>query len=85
MSCARMPEMVQVKILPARMKLEEQLRRAIRVKHYSRRTEETYVGWYRRYVLWSGKRHPSEMGAAEVEGFLTHLATERGVVAVTQN
>lgn len=67
------------------MKLEEQLRRAIRVKHYSMKTEESYVGWYRRYVLWSGKRHPVEMGAAEVEGFLTHLAVERGVVATTQN
>ncbi len=67
------------------MKLEEQLRRAIRVKHYSLKTEETYVGWYRRYALWAGKRHPAEMGAAEVEGFLTWLAVDRGVVAVTQN
>ena len=62
-------------ITKARMKLEDQLRRAIRVKHYSLKTKESYVSWYRRYVLWAGKRHPAEMGAAEVEGFLTWLMT----------
>ena len=67
------------------MKLEEQLRRAIRVKHYSLKTEETYVGWYRQYVRWHGKRHPQEMGTPEVEAFLTHLAVNRGVAAATQN
>ena len=67
------------------VKLEDQLRGAIRLKQYSLRTEETYVGWYRRYVLWHGKRHPREMGAAEVEAFLTHLAVNRGVAAVSQN
>ena len=67
------------------VKLEDQLRGAIRLKHYSRKTEETYAGWYRRYVLWHGKRHPREMGAAEVEAFLTHLAVNRGVGAVSQN
>lgn len=67
------------------MKLEDQLRGAIRLKQYSLRTEETYVGWYRRFVLWHGKRHPREMGAAEVEAFLTHLAVNRGVAAVSQN
>ena len=67
------------------MKLEEQLRQVIRFKHYSYKTEENYVGWYRRYVLWHGKRHPAEMGAVEVEAFLTHLAVNRRVAAVTQN
>jgi len=67
------------------MRLEEQLRAVIRRKHYSYKTEETYVGWYKRYVLWHGKRHPAEMGAGEVEAFLTHLAVNRGLVAVTQN
>ena len=63
------------------MKLEDQLRGAIRLKHFSRRTEESYVGWYRSFVLWHAKRHPREMGAAEVEAFLTHLAVNRGVAA----
>ena len=63
------------------IKLEDQLRGAIRLKHFSIKTEETYVGWYRRFVLWHGKRHPQEMGAAEVEAFLTHLAVNRGVAA----
>ena len=67
------------------VKLEDQLRGAIRLKHFSVKTEETYVGWYRRFVLWHGKRHPREMGAAEVEAFLTHLAVNRGVAAVSQN
>jgi len=67
------------------MKLEEQLRGVIRRMHLSMRTEESYVGWYRRYVLWHDKRHPAEMGAAEVEAFLTHLAVERKLAAVSQN
>jgi integron integrase len=67
------------------MKLEDQLPGAIRVKQYSYRTEETYVGWCRRYVIWHGKRHPAEMGVPEVEAFLTHLAVVRKVSASTQN
>jgi integron integrase len=66
-------------------KLEDRLRATLRLKHYSLRTEESYVGWYRRYVIWHHKRHPSEMGTAEVEAFLTHLAVNRGVSANTQN
>ena len=67
------------------MKLEDQLRGAIRLKQYSRRTEESYVAWYRRFVRWHGLRHPKEMGAEEVTAFLTHLAVNRGVGAVSQN
>jgi integron integrase len=67
------------------MKLEDQLRHAIRSKHFSIRTEGSYVGWYRRFVLWHGKKHPAEMGEAEVGAFLTHLAVERGLAAVSQN
>lgn len=67
------------------MKLEDQLRDTIRFKHLSLKTEESYVGWYRRYVLWHGKKHPAEMGAAEVEAFLTHLAVDRKLAAVSQN
>lgn len=66
-------------------KLLEQVRNRIRLKHYSIRTEEAYLGWVRQFVLFSGKRHPREMGAAEVEAFLTHLAVSRQVAAATQN
>ena len=58
---------------------------AIRVRHYSRRTEEAYVGWVRRYILFHGKRHPAQMAEVEVGRFLSHLATERDVSASTQN
>jgi integron integrase len=66
-------------------RLLDRVRLATRVRHYSRRTERAYVGWTRRYVLFHQKRHPSEMGAAEVGTFLNHLATERQVSAATQN
>jgi integron integrase len=57
----------------------------MRVKHYSLRTEKTYVDWIKRFILHHGKRHPKDMGAAEVEAFLTYLAVERHVSASTQN
>ncbi len=66
-------------------KLLDQVRDAIRLKHYSYRTEQTYVGWIRRYILFHNKQHPKEMGNAEVEAFLTHLAGEGHVSASTQN
>jgi hypothetical protein len=61
------------------------VRQAIRTRHFSGRTEEAYVGWIRRYILFHGKRHPAEMGPAEITAFLTHLAVERRVSASTQN
>ncbi|HEX6533147.1 MAG TPA: integron integrase [Gemmatimonadaceae bacterium] len=61
------------------------VREAIRARHYSRRTEEAYVGWVRRYIAWSGRRHPRELGASDVRRFLSGLATERRVSASTQN
>ncbi|MFT4177439.1 MAG: integron integrase [Luteolibacter sp.] len=67
------------------MKLEDQLRRVLRARHYSVRTEEAYVGWYRKYVRFHGLRHPAEMGGEEVAAFLTHLAVNRRVMASTQN
>ncbi len=67
------------------MKLEEQLRHVMRLRHYSLKTEESYVGWYRRFIFWHGKKHPTEMGSAEVEAFLTYLAVDRQVAASTQN
>jgi hypothetical protein len=66
-------------------KLLDQVRDIIRVKHYSYRTEESYVYWIRRYILFHQKRHPREMGGAELEAFLTHLAVEEHVAASTQN
>jgi len=68
-----------------RPKLLDQARQQIRVRHLARRTEKTYVGWIRRYILFHGKRHPKEMGEVEVNAFLTHLAVDRGVSASTQN
>jgi len=61
------------------------VRDLIRVKHLSLRTEEAYLGWIRRFILFHDKRHPQEMGAAEVQAFLTHLAVEGNVAAATQN
>jgi hypothetical protein len=58
-------------------KLLDQVRDAIRLKHYSIRTEETYVDWSRRFILFHGKRHPRQMGTPEIEAFLTHLAVDR--------
>ena len=66
-------------------RLLEQLSDRIRFKHYSIRTEQAYGDWVRRFVLFHGKRHPREMGAREVEAFLTHLAVEGRVSASTQN
>lgn len=63
----------------------DSVRDAIRVKHYSYRTEQTYVQWVKRFILFSGKRHPSEMGEAEIAAFLTDLAVERRVSPGTQN
>ena len=66
-------------------RLLDEVRRRLRVKHYSVRTEKAYVGWIRRFILANGKRHPREMGAPEVEAFLTGLAVEGDVAASTQN
>lgn len=65
-------------------RLLARLRAAIRVRHYSRRTEEAYVSWVRRFVRSSGMKHPAELGERDVERFLTGLAVERGVSASTQ-
>jgi hypothetical protein len=67
------------------MKLEDRIREVMRFKHYSIRTEGSYVGWYKQFVVFHKMRHPAEMGAPEVEAFLTHLAVDRRVVAATQN
>lgn len=66
-------------------KLLDRMRIHLRTRHYSIRTEEAYVDWARRFILFHRKRHPQEMGAPEVEAFLSHLAVERNVSASTQN
>jgi integron integrase len=66
-------------------KLLDQVRDAIRLKHYAYRTEETYVQWIRRYILFHNKRHPKDMGSSDIEAFLTHLAVQEHVAASTQN
>ena len=67
------------------MKLMDQVRGKIRYKQYSLRTEQAYTGWIKRYIFFHNKRHPSEMGASEIESFLTYLAVKRKVSASTQN
>ena len=66
-------------------KLLDQLRQALRTRHYSRRTEETYVQWARRFIYFHKIRHPREMGEPEINAFLTHLAVKAKVSASTQN
>lgn len=70
---------------PKPKKLLDQVRDAIRLKHYSIRTEQAYVNWIKRFILFHHKRHPNEMGTPEIEAFLTHLAVEENVAASTQN
>lgn len=77
--------MSEAVLAPNPPKLLDRVRHAIRVRHYSIRTEEAYVAWIKRYILFHGKRHPSSMGAEEINAFLTHLAVEDDVAASTQS
>lgn len=70
---------------PGEPRFLDQVANACRVKHLAYRTEQAYVGWVKRFILFHHKRHPSEMGAGEVRAFLTHLACNRRVAASTQN
>ena len=81
MSSAMEPDSVA----PQQPRLLDKMRDKIRVKHYSIRTEQTYLDWVRRYIRFHGLRHPRELGAEAVEAFLTHLAVKRNVAASTQN
>ena len=67
-----------------RKRLLEQVRDRLRAMHYSYRTEQAYLDWIKRFILFHGKRHPREMGAREIEAFVSYLATGRGVSASTQ-
>ncbi|MFA7243176.1 MAG: phage integrase N-terminal SAM-like domain-containing protein [Sulfuricellaceae bacterium] len=66
-------------------KLLDQVQVVLRVKHYNIRTERVYLDWIKRYILFHHKTHPAQMGAAEVEAFLSHLAVVGNVAAATQN
>jgi integron integrase len=66
-------------------KLLDQVRQTLRIKHYSYRTEQSYVDWIKRFIYFHGKRHPREMGAEEIQAYITYLANERQVAASTQN
>jgi Phage integrase, N-terminal SAM-like domain len=70
---------------PKKPKLLDQVRDTLRVNHYSLRTEEAYLQWIRRFILFNSKRHPADLGAAEIDRFLSHLAVEGEVSASTQN
>ena len=70
---------------PHKPKLLDQVQAKIRYKHYSIRTEEAYLGWIRRFIHFSGKRHPASLGPKEIEAFLTHLAIDGHVAASTRN
>ena len=72
-------------VTPAAPRLLDQVRARLRVKHYAYSTEKTYCDWILRFIRWSGMRHPREMGAADVDAYLSHLATDREVSASTQN
>jgi integron integrase len=66
-------------------RLMDEVRNALRVKHYSIRTEQAYIQWIKRYIYFHNKKHPAEMGEAEISAFLTHLAVNKNVTASTQN
>src|SRR5438309_9723403 len=70
---------------PGKPKLLDQLRTFMRARRYSLRTEQAYLDWVRRFILFHAKRHPREMAETEIVEFLTHLATQRNVAASTQN
>ncbi len=80
-----MPPKVRATAHQNKPKLLDQVRDAIRLKHYSIRTEQTYVDWIKRFILFHRKRHPQEMAETEVTQFLTHLARDGHVAASTQN
>jgi hypothetical protein len=70
---------------PRPKKLLDQMRDVLRTQHYAIRTENAYVDWAKRFILFHQKRHPTEMGWVEIEAFLTRLAVDRHIAAPTQN
>jgi len=80
-----MSDLIKYPSTTAKPKLLAQVRTAIRTKHYSIRTEESYVNWIKRYILFHNKRHPTQMGEKEINEFISHLAVNGKVSASTQN
>jgi integron integrase len=72
-------------VTPPPPRLLDRVRLCVRARHYSRSTEQSYVGWIRRFILFHNKRHPDRLGAIDVSGYLSHLASNRHVSASTQN
>jgi integrase len=72
-------------IMETKPRLLDQVRNTIRMRHYSLRTEESYIGWIKRYIFFHNKRHPKDMGEKEINEFLTNLAVNQKVAASTQN
>jgi integron integrase len=70
--------------MSAKPRLLDQVREALRLRHYSYRTEQQYVGWIRRFIIHHDRRHPAQLGGPQVEAFLSHLAVDRRVSAATQ-
>ena len=66
-------------------KLLERVKNAIRTKHYSRKTENSYCSWIKRYILYHNKKHPKDMGEVQIRQFINHLAVKRKLSASTQN
>jgi integron integrase len=77
--------MLETHLMPATPRLSDRVRDALRCKHYSYRTEKTYLHWIRRFIYFHGKRHPRDMAEPQIAAFLTHLAVARRVSASTQN
>ena len=73
------------KFVPKSARLMDQVREVLRFHHYAYNTEKSYVSWILQYIRFHHKKHPIEMGKIEVESFLSHLASDRGVSASTQN
>ena len=70
--------------VPTRPKLLDQVRSAIRAKHYSPRTEEAYAHWIKRFILFHNKRHPKDMGATEIKQFVNHFAVKQQVSSLAR-
>jgi hypothetical protein len=70
---------------PDKPKLLDEIRSSMRTRRYSLRTEQAYLDWIRRFILFQGKRHPNDMAEGEITAFLTHLATHGHVSVSTQN
>lgn len=73
------------KPLANKPRLLDQVRDKLRLKHYSYRTEQSYIAWIKRFIFFHNKQHPDTMGEREIETFLTYLAVKRNVAASTQN